>query len=228
MTSDKNLIIFDFDGVIVETEKTTFRFYQDIFPDYGLELDDSKFQLKAGRKSVDFFKDVLLEQFTLELSDTIVRRKREAFLVNPKRYLIPVGGSFELIRSCYEYGHTLAIGSQNERDLIEKALEVFDMSKYFSFQTSMQLLKNKKPDPEVFLMCLDKCKFLPQQSLVIEDSPHGIEAAIACGMATIGVATSFSVEALSRANLVLNDLSDVSPSMLNSLIKRGQAMHTNL
>ena len=61
------LIIFDFDGVLVYTEKSTFDFYRKLLPKYGIYLKASDFKYKIGRKSVDFFRDVLGDKFDEKL-----------------------------------------------------------------------------------------------------------------------------------------------------------------
>src|SRR5258708_3844472 len=109
------LIIFDFDGVLVKTERTTFNFYKKLLPKYGFVLKETDFKYKAGRKSIDFFKDVLGDKFDQRLVDLFIEKKRKAFLKDVKRYLEPLPGVFKLLDNIEKKGIKMAIGSQNEK-----------------------------------------------------------------------------------------------------------------
>ncbi len=217
MNDHKNkLIIFDFDGVLVDTEYTTFSFYKEILPVYGITLKEDDFRYKIGRKSIDFFKDVLGEKFDQKLVDELVEKKRSAFLEDIKKYVKPVSGSFELLEACWHAELKMAIGSQNEKPLIQKSLDIFDIRKYFETTTSLQDIINKKPNPEVFFLVTNTVGISPSQSVVIEDAPVGIEAAKNGGFKAIGITTSFSRENFVLADLIIDSMKEVNPEFLRN------------
>lgn len=211
------LVIFDFDGVLVDTELTTFNFYKELLPKYNIFLKDSDFQYKIGQKSIDFFKNALGKKFDERLVQEITLVKRKAFIEDVKKYLTPIPGMFELLELCQKEGLKMAIGSQNEKELIQKALDEFRIRKYFSFTTSLQDIKNKKPDPEVYLLVTSKLGINPKDAIVIEDAPQGIEGAIKGGFKSVGVMTAFSEKELNEADLVVRDLTQLSPAILKNL-----------
>ncbi|EFK97277.1 Haloacid dehalogenase [sediment metagenome] len=211
------LIIFDFDGVIVNTERTTFEFYKEILPAYGIQLTEVDFRYKAGRKSVDFFRDVLGEKFDMGLVTTLIEKKRETFLADIPKFLKPLPGIFDLLEESKRSGLKLAIGSQNEKLLIQKAVDVFKIRHYFDFMTSLQDIQKKKPDPEVFLLVSSTMGIPPHESIVIEDSPSGIEAAGRGGFASVGITTSFSRKDLGHATKVIDTLTELTPDILINL-----------
>lgn len=208
------LVIFDFDGVLVDTELTTFNFYKELLPSYGIALKDSDFQFKIGRKSADFFRDVLKDKFNASFVEEITVIKRQAFQKNIKKYLKPVPGAFKLLADCQRAHLVMAIGSQNERELIEKAVDEFNIRNYFSFITSLQDIKNKKPDPEVYLLVSKNTRIEPKNAVVIEDAPIGIEAAYKGGFRSIAITTSFKREDFSKADLVIDSMTELSPRLL--------------
>ena len=207
-------VIFDFDGVLVNTEYTTFSFYKDLLPKYNIHLKEEDFKHKAGRKSHDSFKFVLRDKYDEKIVDELVELKREAFIKDVKKYLKPLPGVFDLLESCKKAGLKMGIGSQNEKPLIQKALDVFGFRDYFEFTTALQDLSNKKPHPEVFLLVADTVGILPEESVVIEDAPIGIEAAIEGGFKSIGITTSFTKEDLNKADLVIDSLSELDGEKL--------------
>lgn len=211
------LLIFDFDGVLVNTELTTFKFYQELLPKYNIYLKDEDLKYKIGRKSIDFFRDVLKDSFNDKLVDELITNKREAFLKDIKKYLTPLPHVFELLEALQNADFAMAIGSQNERPLIDKSLDTFGFGKYFQFTTSLQDISHKKPDPEVFLLVTNTLGFSPMESVIIEDSPHGIEAARVIDAQSVGITTSFTRKQLKAANLVIDSLSELTPEILRSL-----------
>lgn len=214
MNRKNKLIIFDFDGVLVDTEYTTFDYYRKVLPSYGIYLKEEDFKYKIGRKSIDFFKDVLKDKFDLEFVESLTNQKREAFAQDVKKYLKPIEGAFELLEACKKKGLQMAIGSQNEKPVIQKALDEFNIRKYFQITTSLQDLKNKKPHPEAFLMVANYVRVLPSESVVIEDAPVGILAAKLGGFKSIGITSSFSKEELKGADLIINSMKQLNPELL--------------
>lgn len=211
------LIIFDFDGVLVNTKYTTFNYYRKILPKYDIHLKEEDFKYKIGRKSIDFFKDVLGHKYNQNLVDKLIKMKRQEFIKNVPKYLEPLKGAFELLENCRKANIQMAIGSQNERELIEKALDIFSIRKYFKMTTSLQDIKNKKPHPEVFLLVAKTLNISPKKTVVIEDSPLGIEAAEIGGFKSIGITTSFLRNDLIKADLIIDSMTKLAPKLLINL-----------
>lgn len=203
------LIIFDFDGVLVDTERTTFDFYRQILPAYGVELQESDFPKKVGRKSVDFLRDVLGNVVPEEQIQSLIQEKRRAFLTDIPRYLTPIPDSFAFLERCSRAGIQMAIGSQNERELLERAVDVFDLRKHFRLIVSLQDIKKKKPDPEIFLLITEKLGVDPTATLVIEDAVHGVEAARRAGCCTIALTTASPVGAFPHAHSIVASLAEL-------------------
>lgn len=214
LRGDIQLIIFDFDGVIVDTERTTFDFYREILPEYGVELRESDFQKKVGRKSIDFLRDVLGNVVTDEQMQTVIQRKRMAFLEDIPRYLKPIPTSLAFLEQCAQAGIMMAIGSQNERELLERAVDVFDIRKFFHVIASLQDIQQKKPDPEIFQRIMHRLGVAPSCTLVIEDSVHGVEAARRAGCSVVAITTASPAEAFPHAHRVVESLAELAMDVL--------------
>lgn len=181
------LIIFDLDGVIIDTEYPTFEYYRRLLPQYGWHLREADFQYKIGRKSVDFFRSVMGRRFDPELVEYLTQRKRRDFQSDVRRYVKLIPGVVSLIKACWAAGLTLAIGSQNERDMVEVVVQEFSLRTYFSIIRSLQDIRQKKPAPEIFTGIAASLGVLPQESVVLEDSPDGVAAGRAGGFKVVGV-----------------------------------------
>ena len=219
--NDRKLVIFDLDGVIIEAEKVTYRFYQDYLKDmHDYILKDEDFYLKIGRKSADFFQDLIardqIEGFDFE---ALISRKRELLSSYPNKYVTLIDGVHDLLRVLKDNGFLIALGSINERDMIDATLQYFDLEQFFDFTTAIQDLERIEPDPEVFLKCVEKLDVRHSNVVAIEDSPLGIETARNAGIKVIALASSLSHAQLSDADIVVDQLSKINPTMIDNLIE---------
>lgn len=176
-------VLFDLDGVLIQTEKETFKFYQEYFKEHGIIIKDEDFVYKAGRKSVDFFNAILtpeqLKQFdTKKITDL----KRELFNTDLDRYVKKIPGYREILEALKARDLHLALGSQNESRMIESVLKWLGVKDFFEVILSLDDIKNKKPDPEIYLLAASKVGVAPEECVVIEDSRDGIGAAKNAGM----------------------------------------------
>lgn len=217
----KCLVIFDFDGVIVETERTTFELYRELLPAYGIHLTEEDFSKKVGRKSIDFLREVMGETFADPLATSLIQKKRCMFLQDVPRYLKPLPGALSLLQACVDDAILMAIGSQNERELLERAVDVFGIRHYFRFIASLQDIRQKKPDPEIFCLVMERMGVRPSSTIVIEDSPQGIEAARSAGCTAIGITTAFPPEKLTRAHHIVHSMEELSPVILRRWVATG-------
>jgi len=172
-------ILFDLDGILIETEKETFHFYQEYFKKhYNIIIKDSDFKYKAGRKSKDFFHDILtsgqMEKINIK---KITDYKRELFNSQIDKYTKKVAGGGELLEYLQQERYLMALVSQNELRMIDSALRWLKIAKYFGITLSLDDIKNKKPDPEIYLLAAEKLGIKASECIVIEDSSDGIMAA---------------------------------------------------
>ncbi|MDO8559567.1 MAG: HAD hydrolase-like protein, partial [bacterium] len=118
-------VLFDLDGVLMETELQTFRFYQDeLKRRYDITLSNDAFRFKAGRKSADFWRDALNDEQRRTVDTTaLTRYKREHFGATPSRYISRVQGGPELLAVLRQTGVPLALASQNEPFMINAAVD---------------------------------------------------------------------------------------------------------
>jgi HAD superfamily hydrolase (TIGR01509 family) len=210
------LIIFDFDGIIVDTEYQTFLFYKKLLVPYNILLNETDFQLKIGRKSIDFFKDVLKERYSDKFAHDLIQQKRSAFLANITTYVKPIPEGIALVKECAEAGLCLVIGSQNEPELINKALDTYHLRPYFHSILSMQEIRFKKPNPEFIILAMKKTGVPVNETIVIDDAPYGIEAGKKIGCKTIGLAATTPPKLLTGADYVVTSLSELGADFLKN------------
>ncbi len=183
-TMDKFLVIFDCDGVLVDSEIIACRIEAEELTRAGFPIDPYEdIRRFAGISQKDVFAIVeaelghkLPEDFPLQMHEKILRALAEE--------LQPIAGVKELL----ETGINKCIASSGSLDKIANSLKATGLQFYFSDNEifSSQMVKRGKPEPDLFLYAAQKMAVLPEHCFVIEDSVYGIMAAKKAGMKAFG------------------------------------------
>src|SRR3990167_6759529 len=190
-------ILLDLDGVLIKTELETFRFYQNYLKEhYKIILKDSDFKYKFGRKSKDFFLDVLTPE--------------QHKIVQLEKLVSKVDGVHKLLSWLVEHNMRLALCSQNEKRMIDTVIVWLRIRKFFEIFLSLQDIHHKKPHPEIYLLASKGLGLRPDECIIIEDSKDGIEAAKNAQMICIGLAHEYTPEGyLQKADIQIHHLLEV-------------------
>ena len=185
MKATVDLLIFDCDGVLVDSEILSMRAYKDVLSRIGVFVDDSLWAQCIGLKQADIFAKIERDAGRAIGEETralLWPRVEELF----RAQLQPTPG-VEAFLATWRGPRCVASSSAPER--IALSLEVTGLAEYFGERVySTQLVKRGKPAPDIFLYAAGKAGLAPARSLVIEDSPFGVAGAVAAGMRAIGYA----------------------------------------
>lgn len=205
-------VLFDMDGVIVDTEPLHRKAYFKTFNDLGIDVSEDLYTSFTGA-STKRVCDTLINKFNLKQTyEEIAKTKRDYFkdyFYNDEEFdLIP--GVKELIQHYYENGITLILASSATMATINMVFEKFELEKYFSGKISGAELKESKPHPEVFLLAAKMANEPVENCMVIEDSTNGI---LASHRANIFCAAYRSPHSKNQdytlANIVVSDYVDL-------------------
>jgi len=210
----KNAVIFDCDGVIVNSEPIRFKSYQKlIFDEFGKDLPDKFYTEMLGRRP-----DINLEKFLsyLGLSGSIPELLKERAVIieelfsNPEN-IIPIPGVVELIEKL-ERKYKLAVASSSSKPYLIRVLNNLKILEKFDAVISGDMVRNSKPSPEIFLLTAEKLQISPESCIVIEDSEHGVKGAKSAGMKCVALTTDLSKEKLldSGADVIVDSLGDLN------------------
>lgn len=203
-------VIFDMDGVLVDSEPLYVAVNQEMFTHFGIALSREEHQKFVGIPSTAMWR-ALREQFTLSPSvDDLVQRETEGFVQKIEQLprLDPIAGIVPLLDRLHHAGVRLAIASSSIRRIVDLMTAKAGIQTYFDAIVSGDAVTRGKPDPEIFLTAAERLHTAPERSLVIEDSPHGVAAANRAGMRCVGFLNPNSGnQDLSRADLLIHDFS---------------------
>jgi beta-phosphoglucomutase len=180
-------IIFDFDGVIVETESKKFSDLKQILLEYDYVLSPESFYDMIGKKTKTF----LLEKFpglpSTLLDNILKQRKKRLYAESGTIKLVP--GIKGLLRYLKKRDLKLAITTGSEKEFVDSLLRVNGLRDYFDMIITGEQFNSSKPDPECYAITLKKMALNPDDVIVIEDSLAGILAAKKMGCVVIGIET---------------------------------------
>jgi len=174
------LVIFDCDGVLVDSEPISFGVLRDTLVSAGVNVSESHAYQQFLGKSMASITRMIADEFAISLSEDHIEDMRTQLFARFQAELQPVHGIRELLDD-FAYPHCVASSSQPER--IRLSLTKTGLISFFEPNIfSATMVKRGKPEPDLFLHAARTMGFAPEQCIVIEDSPAGIKAAHAAGM----------------------------------------------
>jgi len=205
-------VLFDMDGVIVDTEPLHHKAYNKMFVDVGIDVTPAMYQSYTGQSTINICKD-LCDHFSLnENPETLVSIKRKHFkyIFENDEDLQLLDGVLDLIKNYHENGLALVLASSASMPNIDRIFNRFDLNKYFIAKLSGADLKESKPHPEIFIKAAQASGHKREECFVIEDSTNGIKAAKDAGIFCVGYDSLHSKnQDYSKADLVINDFSEI-------------------
>ena len=207
------------DGVIIDSEPLHFEVEIELLEKLGGKMDKEAHQLFVGTTDYKMW-STLKEQFNLKPPvEDIIEMKKDMFISRIDEIeLMP--NFMSLMLSLYNAGYPLAIASSNNRKVVDRIVEKFDLGVYIKFTISGDDVSKGKPHPEVFLTAAKKMSLVPKNCLVIEDATNGVKAAKASGMKCVGLdSIPASGQDLSQADLVINNLAKLNLNIIEDMLK---------
>ncbi len=214
-------ILFDMDGVIVDTEPLHHKAYYMMFNDYNIEVSKDLYESFTGQSTKNICKK-LVEQFGLDaMPNDLVQCKRNHFysLFDFDESLELLPGVLDLIQNYYNNGLTLVLASSASMGTINKVFSRFNLDQYFVAKLSGADLKASKPHPEIFEKAAQAANEKAEHCIVIEDSTNGIKAANAANIFCIGYDSLNSKnQDYTNADLTISHFSAIHYEKIESIL----------
>lgn len=209
----KSAVIFDMDGVLVDTEPIYIDINRRLLKKLGVKLPLERLLSYVGLSARQIWSEIRRDFGLGQSVEELIRLEMDEL----DRGLgalaeIPVmPGVITLIETLRGLNHILGVGSSSPRRLIDMILTKTQLRSYFEAVVSAEEVVHGKPAPDIFITVAARLSSNPASCAVVEDSPHGIRAARSAGMQAIGFQHTHSGNPdLSEADLVINDFSNRS------------------
>ena len=214
-------VIFDMDGVLVDSYRAHFRSWQQTARTYGLSMSEQEFAGTFGRTSREVIRQLWPGQFTDDRIAAFDAGKEEAYRQILRADFPEMDGAAQLIAALHEAKFHMAIGSSGPAANVEVVKQSLSNGDLISVTVCGGEVKHGKPDPEVFSIAARKLGLAAAQCAVIEDAPVGVEAARRAAMAAIGLTGTAPRQLLAeRAHLVVDSLRELTPKLIAEVIQR--------
>ncbi|WP_297868391.1 HAD family phosphatase [uncultured Flavobacterium sp.] len=206
-------VIFDMDGVIVDTEPVHHFAYYQHFNELSIEVSDEMYRSFTGNSTRNIFQK-LKAQFDLQedVEDLILRKRslfNEAFDLKEDLYLIE--GVENLIKDLHANGIQLIVASSASKVTINRVFTRFNLHQYFTHIVSGEDFPKSKPHPAIFEHAASLSIAPKENCIIIEDSTNGIQAAVSAGIFCVGYDSFHSKDQdLSKANVVIRHFNELN------------------
>jgi HAD superfamily hydrolase (TIGR01509 family) len=207
MIKETKCVIFDMDGVIIDSEAIHKKAYYETFKSLGIQISDDLYASITGSSTLNTFEKLVVLFHLKQAPNDLVLEKRKRYIAyfqsDPNLHLVE--GVREIIEYFYNKGITLVLASSSAMVNIERVFNRFDLNKYFTAKISGADLKASKPHPEIFEKAAILSGFPKENCVVIEDSDNGIKAANDAGIFVFGYQNPLAEnQTLQNANAVIS------------------------
>lgn len=205
-------IIFDMDGVLIDSERISFKCYQEILKDYNYEMNESTYLKFIGR-NINGIKSAIIEEYgeDFPFDEIYTKKSKLATELTDKNGVIVKPGVYEILDFLNNKKYKIAVATSTRRERALQLLESAKIKDKVNFIIGGDQVENSKPNPEIFLKAANGLGVEPEECIVIEDSDAGITAAHAAKMRGIHVPDMKQLEEDTKglAYRVCNDLLEV-------------------
>lgn len=211
-------VIFDWDGVVVDSSAHHERSWEILAAKRGLPLPPDHFKRGFGKKNNVIIPDLGWTSDPAQV-DALAHEKEEIYrdLVR-QNGITPLPGVHTLLEALRSADIPCAIGSSTERANLDLLLDLMDLRAFFRVIVSGEEVVHGKPAPDIFLLAAERLGTEPPRCVVIEDALVGLEAARQAGMPVVAVATTEPLAALHDANLAVPTLEDLTIAQIANLV----------
>jgi HAD superfamily hydrolase (TIGR01509 family) len=199
-------IIFDVDGVIFDSEKLHAEAWKRVLEKRNILLIDDK--SGVGRSDKEFLKELQSKgAIPKNLNIKEIQDEKLTVLIELADKGVQLFPGIKELLSCLKNNYLLCVASNSDSRFILKILKNTNLIPYFKYIFTINDVSKPKPAPDIYLLSTEKMRLKPEECVVIEDSPVGIEAAKRAGMKCIAVVHTLPREKLKKADLILEQIS---------------------
>lgn len=213
-------VIFDLDGVLVDTGWAHKQSWYDLAEKEGFSMTDEFFYSTFGMQNYQIIPMLLGRDATSEEIDRLSDWKEQRYRDIIKKKLTPAEGAKSLLIDLKKEGFLLAVGSSAPRANLELVLDCTDLHNYFNAYVTGQDVTRGKPAPDTFLKAAEKLSINTNRCVVVEDAVQGVEAGRATGMAVVAVTTTRSRKDLAGADIIVDSLTQLQARQFIELLRK--------
>ena len=194
--------LFDLNGTVIDDMSFHIQSWYEILNNLGATISYEETKLQCYGKNEELLERVFPGRFTAEEITAMIIDKETRYQENFRPFLKLIEGLDEFLEQAHESKIKMAIGSAAIPFNIDYILDGLHLHKYFPVVVSAYDVVESKPHPETFLQCAEKLNVAPEDCIVFEDSPKGVEAAARAGMKAVVITSMHTKEEFTNDNII--------------------------
>ncbi len=214
MTDMIKAVIFDLDGVIINSEPLHDESTAIVLQKNGISISEKERKQFLGLNDKEIFSQVVKENKLKKTpEDLIQEREKVYFDLIKKKGLDLFPGVLEAIQK-FSKRYKLAITTSSEKSKVDFTLKKFNLSQYFPIIITGEDITKGKPDPEPYIKTIKQLGVKSKECLVIEDSINGMKSALDAGCFCIAVTNTFPAAQLKQADMIVQNISEINENVI--------------
>lgn len=180
-------VLFDMDGLLIDSEAISTEAWRTTLADFDIPLEDADIKTMFGMRILDdaiFF----VQKYHLPIMpEALIERRNQHHFVTLRESLQPMPGAHDIVAWFNQHAIPIALATSGTAPYVDLCLSVTNLSDAFPIRVMGEDVLNGKPDPEGYLKAAAQLGIAPQDCLVFEDAPHGVQAGHNAGMHVIAI-----------------------------------------
>ncbi len=213
-------VLFDMDGVVLDSMPWHVRAWQEAFERFGLAIPDRDIYLHEGAIELETAKEIFRKR-GLEPSDEFFREafrlQREIFCRKYRRFVRPFKEIPEILDELRRQGKRLALVTSSHAEVLREVLPR-SLERLFDFVVTGDAVKRRKPHPDPYLKGLEGLGVEAEEAVAVENAPAGIRSAKAAGLKCVAITTTLEEDHLREADMVVFDHRHLKEVLKNGLL----------
>ncbi|UCB42213.1 MAG: HAD family phosphatase [Dehalococcoidales bacterium] len=219
-TESPKAVIWDMDGVIVDTAPYHEEAWRETFQKRGVEFTDEDFRRSFGQRNDTIISGVLGNTPSRKTIDVIANDKETNFRRKIRQRIEPLPGVIQLLSALAAGGFRQALATSAPLQNVRQIIKDLGIEGYFGGIVTEKDVTEGKPGPQGFLLAARKLGVEPEDCIIIEDAVVGVTAAKRAGMDCVAVTNTHRRSRLREADLIVDSLEDVTVTDLEALLSR--------
>ena len=213
MLSKYRAFLFDLNGTMINDMPYHIKAWHRILNELGANISMERMKEECYGKNHELLERIFPGRFSMEEKNRMSLEKETQYQKDFRPHLQLIKGLDSFLEQSHEAGIKMAIGSAAIMFNINFVIDGLNIRHYFDALISADEVANSKPDPETWLSCATKLNVLPEECLVFEDAPKGVESAANAGMDCVVITTMDKKEHFSNFNNVISYIADYDQTL---------------
>ena len=218
MKSANSAVIFDMDGVILDTEPLYTKAEIRLFGEYGVTIPEEDWSLFRGCTEQDFF-NLSMKRYKITEDKNVFMEKGRAFVRDEFKKSLAFMPGFHRLHKMVKQHYHIGLVTASPRHNLDWLRTLIELDDLFEHIISGDDTDKNKPHPEPYLAMMSRLGVEPENTVIIEDSLHGVQSGLASGAFVIAKTGSVPDSQLYIAHRIISHLDEITHNMIEELLQ---------